>query len=171
MLMENRVPEIDRIAIHQAGHAVAQTLVGRGRFAVACVSLGGDHAPTWRGLPAVGEVIIDQETVLGLYEFGLVTLAGIAAEERYQELTQQKEEEEPLVAISDLADWHQQALQVLHSEARIQLVSLNVMQKLQQWFGNQQVWQVVETLSNELLEQESVEGPQLKEILAPLTTE
>jgi len=169
MTVENRVPKPSRVAVHQAGHAVVQALVGRGRFEVSQVSLGGDHGNSWRGIPAVGEAAIDREALLGLYEFGLVTLAGIAAEERYQAMSEP--EEEPLVAISDLADWHQQAWQVLQSEARIQMVSLNVMQKLQQWFAEEQVWQVVETLARELLEKKSVKGSRLKSILAPLVKE
>ncbi|WP_303720614.1 hypothetical protein [Malonomonas rubra] len=169
MTVENRVPEKSRVAIHQAGHAVAQALVGRGRFEVAHVSLASEHGGTWRGVPAVGDASIDREMVLGLYEFGLVTLAGIAAEERYQAMSDP--EEEPLVAISDLADWHQQAWQVLQSEARIQLVGLNVMQKLQQWFANKQVWQVVESLARELLEKDSVQGARLQFLLAPLQQE
>lgn len=169
MAEENRVPEKSRVAVHQAGHAVVQALVGRGRFEVSSVSLAGEHGCTWRGLPAVGEAAIDREAILGLYEYGLVTLAGIAAEERYQEMSEP--EEEPLVAISDLSDWHQQASQVLQSEARIRLVGLNVMQKLQQWFADKKVWQVVETLSRELLEKDSVQGTRLKSILAPLVHE
>jgi len=166
--MENKVPEKNRVAVHQAGHAVAQTLVSHGRFSVSRVSMGVDQEATWRGLPSVGEAVIDQETFLGLYEFGLVTLAGIAAEERYQDMNPLKADEEQLVAISDLADWHQQAVQLLESDARIQLVSMNVMQKLQGWFANQRVWQVVESLASELLEKDAIEGTQLQEILAPL---
>ncbi len=168
MTTTNNIPSKDRIAVHQAGHAVAQALVGRGQFTVSHVSIRSGHDTSWRGVPAVGDVSIDRETMLGLYEYGLVTLAGIAAEERYQQMTEP--EEEPLVAISDLADW-QQAAQVLETEARIRMVSMNIMQKLQGWFATPQVWQVVEELSKELLEKDSVEGAQLKTILAPLLQE
>jgi len=166
MTVKNQLPDIERVAIHQAGHAVAQALVGRGRFEVSHVSLIGDHDCSWRGVPAVGTATIDREALLGLYEFGLVTLAGIAAEERFQ--AEQEPEEEPLVAISDLTEWQEQAWQVLQDEAHIRLVSLNVMRKLQEWFTDENTWQVVDNIAQELLENEAAQGERLKSLLAPL---
>lgn len=117
------IPELRRVALHQAGHAVVQTIVGSKRFAVNRASIDVEPVESWRGLLAQGEATLDREVLLGLYEFGLVTLAGIAAEERYRaELPQ---DEEPVVVLSDLAVWQEQAWDVLQSEARVNLVSRN----------------------------------------------
>jgi hypothetical protein len=160
------MPEKRRVAIHQAGHAVVQTLVGRGRFAVLRVSLEGEHGGTWRGLPARGEATIDREVDLGLYEFGLVTLAGIAAENRYLFLGPQAAD--PLVAPSDLAEWQEKAREILGEEARIRVVGLNIMRKLQEWLSDETIWGVVENLAEELLARETLQGPALRRILALL---
>src|SRR5690349_2978352 len=114
------IPEPKRVAIHQAGHAVVQTLVGRRRFAVTRVSVDGPCGDMWQDQPARGEALLDREILLGLYEFGLVTLAGIAAEDRY--LAMEPPEADPVVALSDLAAWQEQAWNVLQDEARVQLV-------------------------------------------------
>lgn len=160
------MPEPQRMAIHQAGHAVIQTLVGRQRFGVARVSLDGPHGEVWEGEPARGEALLDRETFLGLYEFGLVTLAGIAAEDRY--LAQASPEDEPVVAISDLAQWQEAAWQVLGEQAKIDLVSRNLLRKLYEWLADDTIWRVVEHLAGELLEHETVQGDALQRILAPL---
>lgn len=160
------IPEAQRVAIHQAGHAVVQTLVGRQRFAVARVSLDGEHGGTWRGLPAKGEAVLDREAKLGLFEFGLVTLAGIAAEDRY--LAQQPPLVDPLVALSDLAEWQERAWEILQSEARVRLVGLNVMRKLHEWLADATIWQVVEQLAAALLDSGTVQGAVLQRILEPL---
>jgi len=157
-----------RKAIHQSGHAVVQTLVGRGRFSVARVSLDGEHG-SWRGLPARGTATLDRKVHLGLYEFGLVTLAGIAAENRY--MAQQSPVEDPLVALSDLAEWQEKAWEVLRDEARIRLVGLNVMRKLQELLAGETVWRVVEQLADTLLECGTLQGRRLEHLLAPLTGE
>jgi hypothetical protein len=154
------MPEQRRVAIHQAGHAVVQTLVGHGRFAVARVSLQGEHGGTWRGRPAQGEA------ELGLYEFGLVTLAGIAAENRY--LAQGPPVADPLVALSDLAEWQERAWEVLKDAARVRLVGLNVMRKLEEWLSEGAIWKVVERLAEELQASGTVQGEDLRLILAPL---
>jgi len=158
-----------RMAIHQAGHAVVQTLVGRGRFSVARVSLDGEHGGGWRGLPARGVSSLDREVHLELYEFGLVTLAGIAAENRY--LAQQSPVEDPLVALSDLAEWQEKAWEVLQDEARIRLVGLNVMRKLKELLSGEAVWGVVEQLAETLLGYGTLQGQRSEGILAPLTGE
>lgn len=163
------VPETKRVAIHQAGHAVVQTLVARGRFAVTRVSLDGEHGGTWKGRPAWGEAAIDRVTTLGLYEFGLVTLAGVAAENRY--LSLRPPLPDPLVALSDLAQWQEQAWETFRDEARMRLVGLNIMRKLDEWFADSATWQVVERLADELLVSGTVHGDLLKRILAPLTKE
>lgn len=160
-------PSPERVAIHQAGHAVVQTLVSRERFIVCQVSVDGPHGETWQGLPARGEALLDREVLLGLYEFGLVTLAGIAAEDRYLALVPPSGE--PLVALSDLAAWQEQAWNVLQDAARVDLVSRNVMRKLEDWLDDNGVWQVVERLAAELLARGTVQGEELRRILAPLT--
>jgi hypothetical protein len=160
------MPPPERMAIHQAGHAVIQALVGGQYSAVARVSLHGPHGSTWRGLPAHGESLLHREIVLGLYEFGLMTLAGIAAEERY--LADMPPESEPVVALSDLAEWQDAARQVLGDQARVDLVSRNVMRKLGEWMADEVVWRVVERLAGVLLAQGAVEGEELQRILAPM---
>jgi len=159
-------PERKRVAIHQAGHAVVQTLVGRGRFAVARVSLDGEHGGSWRGRPARGIASLDREVALSLYEFGLVTLAGIAAENRY--MAAMAPAADPLVALSDLAEWQEQAWEVLQDEARVRFVGVNIMRKLDELLAASATWQVVETLAESLLEQGTLEGQGLLDILAPL---
>lgn len=160
-------PSPERVAIHQAGHAVVQTLVSRERFILCRVSVDSPHGETWQGLPARGEALLDREVLLGLYEFGLVTLAGIAAEDRYLALVPPSGE--PLVALSDLAAWQEQAWNVLQDAARVDLVSRNVMRKLEDWLDDNGVWQVVERLAAELLARGTVQGEELRRILAPLT--
>jgi hypothetical protein len=161
------IPEPHRAAIHQAGHAVVQTLVGRRRFAVSRVSIDAEPAEIRQGLPARGEALLDRETFLGLYEYGLVTLAGIAAEECY--MVQEEPDDDPVVvALSDLDAWQEQAWNILQDEAKIQLVSLNVMRKLQEWMADNTIWRVIERLADTLLEQGMIEGEILLHILAPL---
>jgi hypothetical protein len=160
------IPEPHRVAIHQAGHAVVQTLVGRRRFAVSRVSIDAEPDEIGQGLPTRGEALLDRETFLGLYEFGLVTLAGIAAEECY--LEQKEASDDPLVALSDLVAWQEQAWNILQDGAKMQLVSLNVMRKLQEWMADNTIWRVIERLADTLLEQGMIEGDILLHILAPL---
>lgn len=154
------------MAIHQAGHAVVQTIVGRRRFEVGRVSIDVEPGGVWRGRPALGEVLLDREALLGLYEFGLVTLAGIAAEERY--LAQAPPDGEPVVALSDLAAWREEAWKVLRSDARVNLVSHNVMLRLREWLENSDTWRVVECLADALLAEGTVQGEPLRQILSPL---
>jgi len=145
----NRQPDPGRMAIHQAGHAVAQARVGRKRYRVKRLSLGVEPNPSWPEKEARGEAALDRETLLSIYEFGLVTLAGIAAEERY--MADQPPEQGPLVALSDIAEWQGQARKVFRDEAQIELVSLNLLQKLREWFVDPTTWQVVEELAAALL--------------------
>jgi len=162
----NRVPEPERMAIHQAGHAVAQTLVGRERFGVSRVTLGSEENPAWPDREARGAASLDRETFLTIYEFGLVTLAGVAAEERY--LAERPPEPEPLVALSDLAAWQERAGALFPEPGQLRLVSLNVMRKLHEWFADPSIWQTTETLAAELLEHEELEQNRLEQLLAPL---
>jgi hypothetical protein len=160
------VPEPRRRAIHHAGHAVVQTIVGRGRFSVERVAMDGAACSSWRGQPASGQALLDRETFLGLYEFGLVTLAGWAAEERYQ--AEVPPEGEPVLPLSDLAEWQEQAWEVLQSAARVDLVGRNILLRLQEWMEDRVVWQVVETLADALLAEGQLQGEALRRILSPL---
>lgn len=161
-----RQPEPHRMAIHQAGHAVAQALVGRERFSVSRVSLETEVNPGWPQRLAIGEACLDRKTDLTLYEFGLVTLAGIAAEERY--MADLPPEEEPLVALSDLKEWQEQAWKAFADPGKVELISLNIMRKLHDWFAAPIIWGVVEELAEMLLDQQVLETPDLSPLLARL---
>jgi hypothetical protein len=154
------------MAIHQAGHAVVQTLVGRGKFAVERVSLDGPHGSAWQGQPASGESVLDREVFLSLYQFGLVTLAGVAAEERY--LSQMPPEADPVVALSDLAEWQDAAMPVLETEARFEIVSRSIMQHLQETLAVAATWRVLELLAAALQSHGTVAGDDLQGILGQL---
>ena len=159
------IPEPRRRAIHHAGHAVVQTIVGHGRFAVECVSMDTDACNTWRGRPAQGLALLDREVFLGLYEFGLVTLAGLAAEKRY--LVDLPPEDEPVVPLSDLAAWEEQAWSVLQSKTRVDIVSSTILLRLQEWMEDSIVWQVVQALADTLLTEGKLQGESLRRILSP----
>lgn len=75
-------------------------------------------------------------------------------------------EYEPLVAISYLTEWQEAAGQVLEAEARIDLVSSNLMRHLAETLADDTVWQVVEQLADELLACGTVAGDDLQRILA-----
>jgi hypothetical protein len=161
MILEPR-----RRAIHHSGHAVVQTIVGRGRFVVERVAIDADACGSWRGRPAQGQALLDREAFLGLYEFGLVTLAGLAAEERY--LVDVPAEGEQVVPLSDLAAWQEQAWNVLQSEARVDIVSRTILLRLQEWMDDGLVWRVVEALADALLAEGQLQGEPLRRILSPL---
>jgi hypothetical protein len=144
-----------------------QTIVGRGRFAVEHVSLAAETCGSWRGRPAQGQTLLDREAFLGLYEFGLVTLSGIAAEERY--LAGTPPDGEPLVALSDLAAWQEQAWSVLQSEARVDIVSRTILLRLQELLEDSSIWRVVGCLADALLVEGHLQGDPLRQILSPLT--
>jgi len=159
-------PDPRRVAVHQAGHAVAQALIGRDRFNVLRLAIGAEDNPAWPGRVARGSAVIDRPTQLNVYEFGLVTLAGIAAEERY--LASRPPEAEPLVALSDLAEWQQQAGSVLGEAGKVDLVTRNVMRRLQLWFAEPEIWQVVENLVDELLVRGELADARLQRLLSRL---
>jgi hypothetical protein len=123
-------------------------------------------ASTWQGLPAQGHALLDREAFLGLYEFGLVTLAGLAAEERY--MVDVPPVGESVVPLSDLAAWQEQALIVLLSNARVDIVSRTILLRLQEWMEDRLVWRVVEELADALLEEGQLQGEPLRRILSPL---
>jgi hypothetical protein len=104
------LPTPERLAHHEAGHAVVQHWVSQGRFRVTRVAL--DSA----GGQVAGSSLIDQEVTLGLYHFGLVTLAGIAAENRYFD-DHPAPEEESWGAVGDIQEWMAAAVDVLQDKA------------------------------------------------------
>jgi hypothetical protein len=146
---------------------VVQTIVGRGRFAVERVALDAEKCGSWQGRPTQGQTLLDREAFLGLYEFGLVTLAGFAAEECYK--ADSPPESEPMVPLSDLAAWQEQAWNVLQSEARVTIVSRTIMLRLNELLEERGVWQVVETIADALLTEGHLQGEPLRKILSPLT--
>jgi hypothetical protein len=152
------LPSPDRLAHHEAGHAVVQHWIAKGRFRVTLVSLdsgGGEVA---------GFSLIDHNVTLGLYEFGLVVLAGIAAENRYFSEYPPPEGEQ-WGAVGDIDEWLATARDVLHSEARVEIVTRDVMRRLQDLFNDQATWNVVSELARLLLAEGAVEGVRLQAIL------
>lgn len=152
------LPSPDRLAHHEAGHAVVQHWVARGRYRVTRVSLDSD------GGELAGSSQIDNEVTLGLYEFGLVVLAGIAAENRYLSEISPPEGEQ-LGAVGDIDEWLAQAADVLHSKARVDIVTGNVMRRLMNFFGERANWGRVTSLAKLLQAEGSVEGERLRKIL------
>lgn len=154
------LPTPERLAHHEAGHAVIQHRVANGRYRVTRVSLESD------GQQVAGSSLIDREVSLGLYEFGMVTLAGIAAENRYfREFP--PPEGEVWGAVGDVEEWLATAGSVLQSGARVDMVTRNVMKRLTDFFDEAANWRMVEELAEQLLEHGVVEGKRLDDILMP----
>jgi hypothetical protein len=152
------LPDPERLAHHEAGHAVVQHWVARGRFCVTRVSLATD------GNQVAGSSLLDREVRLGLYEFGMVVLAGIAAENRYfSELP--PPEGEVWGAVGDIDEWLGIARGALESEARVELVTRNLLRRLTTFFADQSTWATVCELANLLLTEGAVDGDRLHAIL------
>ena len=152
------LPTPERLAHHEAGHAVVQHWVSQGRFRVTRVALDSD------GGQVAGSSLIDQEVTLGLYHFGLVTLAGIAAENRYFS-DHPAPEEDPWGAVGDIQEWMAAAVDVLQDKARVELVTGNVLRKLDEFFQSQTNWRVVTELAQLLLAEGVVQGERLQDLL------
>lgn len=152
------LPTPERLAHHEAGHAVVQHWISEGRFRVTRVALDTD------GLQVAGSSLIDQEVTLGLYQFGLVTLAGIAAENRYFE-DHPAPEGERWGAVGDVEQWMAAASDLLQSKARVEMVTGNVLRRLADFFQQPGTWGVVSELAGLLLEQGAVEGESLQDVL------
>jgi len=152
------LPTPERLAHHEAGHAVVQHWISEGRFRVTRVALDTD------GLQVAGSSLIDQEVTLGLYQFGLVTLAGIAAENRYFE-DHPAPEGERWGAVGDVEQWMAAAADLLQSKARVEMVTGNVLRRLADFFQQPGTWGVVSELAGLLLEQGAVEGESLQDVL------
>jgi hypothetical protein len=153
-----------RLAIHQVGHAVEQAFVGRDLFSVDHINLGGEPIFDWRSPCASGETVLDRESLLNIYAFGLVILSGVTTEERY--LNTRPPECEPLVAIIGLNEWQEKARGVVADSGKIRLRNLNVMSKLREWFAEMAIWQGVASLAAELLDRGTLDGPHLRQIFA-----
>jgi hypothetical protein len=152
------LPDPERLAHHEAGHAVVQHWVARGRFCVTRVSLATD------GSQVAGNSLLDREVRLGLYEFGMVVLAGIAAENRYYS-ERPPPEGEVWGAVGDIDEWLGMARGTLESEARVELVTRNLLRRLTTFFADQSIWATVCELANLLLTEGAVEGDRLHAIL------
>jgi hypothetical protein len=160
-------PEPERIACHQAGHAVMQAILARGRYRVAAVSLYGEDGCTVDREQPCGFSTLDRETELNLYEFGLAQLSGIAAENRF--LREHPPEcDELWGAVSDIKDWQDTAMGLYRDEGRVRMLSMNIMAKLDAIFSENAIWSVVSTLAETLLEKKTVAGDELQAILAEL---
>jgi hypothetical protein len=152
------LPTPERLAHHEAGHAVVQHWISQGRFRVTRVALDSD------GGQVAGSSLIDREVTLGLYELGLVTLAGIAAENRYFS-DHPAPQEETWGAVGDIHEWMDVASDVLQEKARVELVTGNVLRKLDEFFQIQRTWRVVTELAQLLLAEGVVEGERLQTVL------
>jgi len=152
------LPDPDRLAHHEAGHAVIQHRVSKGRFHVTRVSL------ETRGDQVAGSSLIDREIDLGLYEFGLVVLAGIAAENRYFR-EHPPDREDMWGAVGDIEEWMAAAREALGSEARVEMVTANLMKRLRELFEDQATWGAVSELAGLLLMEGAVAGERLQAIL------
>jgi len=152
------LPTPERLAHHEAGHAVVQHWISQGRFRVTRVALDTD------GAQVAGSSLIDQEVSLGLYHFGLVTLAGIAAENRYFD-EHPAPEGERWGAVGDIEEWMSVASDVLEERAKVELVTGNVMRRLADFFQQQGTWSAVSELAQLLLAEGVAEGERLQIIL------
>lgn len=164
------MPNRERIAYHEAGHAVVQTLLGRGRFSVAEVSIFEGTSCVGEEFRVQGRSLLDVAADLNLYEFGLATLAGIAAENRYFEEHAATDADKRWGAASDLDEWESACRRLYPDERKVRLVGLNVMRKLSEMFADPDVWRVLRDLAGILVEKERVAGEELAEVLAGLTT-
>jgi hypothetical protein len=159
---------IERIAHHEAGHAVIQAMIGQGRFVVNEVSIKEGAACAGEQCRAQGHALLAEETDLNIYEFGLATMAGIAAENRWFEDHPPTEEYMKWGAVSDIEEWESTCRRLYPDEAKARLVGLNVMRKLQEIFDDPAVWRVLQELAAALIERETVAGEELNKILAGL---
>jgi hypothetical protein len=152
------LPAPERLAHHEAGHAVVQHWISEGRYRVTRVSLDSD------GGQIAGSSLIDREVKLGLYQFGLVVLAGIAAENRYF-----SDHPAPLGeqwgALGDIQEWMAEAADLLGEKARVEMVTGNVLRRLAEFFESPSNWSVVCELAQLLLAEGAVEGERLQSIL------
>lgn len=148
---------------------MVQTLLGRGRFDVAEVSIKPGSSCAGESVRIEGYSLLAGNEDLNLYEFGLVTLAGIAAENRFFEETPPAEEECLWGAVGDIEEWEIACRGQYRDEGKAQLVGLNVMRMLKQIFDDPAVWTVLSELAAALLAKETLAGDELRELLAKLS--
>jgi hypothetical protein len=163
------IPGRERLSYHEAGHAVVQTLLGRGRFDVAEVSIAPGSTCFDKNLRVQGHTLLAETEDLNLYEFGLATLAGIAAENRYFEEKPPTDEDRLWGAVGDIEEWECTCRRLYPDEGKAHLVGLNVMQKLQHIFDDPVVWKVVCELAAALVAGETLAGDELKGLLLGLS--
>jgi hypothetical protein len=163
------IPSRERIAYHEAGHAVVQTLLGRGRFEVAEVSIVSNFSCINENFRVQGRTLLAENEDLNVYEFGLATLAGIAAENRYFEENPPSDEDRLWGAVGDIEEWEGTCRSLYPEEGKAHLVGLNVMHKLQQIFDDPVVWKVLSELAAALVAAETVKGDELKGLLSGLS--
>ncbi len=84
---------------------MVQTLLGRGRFDVAEVSIAPGSTCFDENIRVQGHTLLAENEDLNIYEFGLATLAGIAAENRYFEEKPPTEEDRRWGAVGDIEEW------------------------------------------------------------------
>jgi hypothetical protein len=152
------LPDLERLAHHEAGHAVVQHRIARGRYRVTRVSLESD------GESVAGSSDIDTETDLGLYEFGMVVLAGIEAENRYFS-EHPPPQGDIWGAVGDTEEWLSAARNVLKSDARVEIVTRNVLKRLRDFFDHAENWGIVCKLAGLLVAEGGVEGKRLQDLL------
>lgn len=153
------LPDRERLAFHEAGHAVVQHWVARGGFQVTLVALDTDGGRT------AGCSLIDQDVQLNLYEFGLVTLAGIAAEERYFREHAPPAGADQWGAVGDIEEWLETAHRLLGNDGRVEMVTRSLQEKLQDFFEHDRYWGIVSELAAALVVEGAVEGERLQKIL------
>lgn len=163
------IPGRKRIAYHEAGHAVVLALLGRGRFDVAEVSIKAGSSCVDENLRVQGHALLAGNEDLNLYEFGLSTLAGIAAENRFFEENPPTDEDRQWGALNDIEEWEQACRRLCQDEGKAQLVGLNVMRMLQQIFDDPGVWKVLSELAAALVDKETLAGDELKEMFSRLS--
>ncbi len=93
----------------------------RGRYRIERVTFDGPCRADGE-VPSFEQALLDREIILSLYEFGLLTLAGVAAERRYQEDCSPVDDD-GLEAVSDLERWQDVSLPDLESPERFRMVS------------------------------------------------
>lgn len=163
------IPSRERIAFHEAGHAGVQALLGRGRFDVTEVSIKPGSSCIDENFRVQGHALLSGNENLTLYEFGLVTIAGIAAENRYFEENPPSDDERLWGALGDIEEWESACRRLYPDERQAQLVGLNVMRKLQQIFDNPLVWKVLSEIALVLTAKETLMGEELKELISKLS--
>lgn len=159
----------ERVAYHEAGHAVVLALLGRGRFNLSEVSVKEGFPCNDETRRVQGHSLLAGSEDLNLYEFGLATLAGIAAENRYFEEHPPPDEERLWGAVGDIEEWEVTCRRLIPDAGKAHLLGLNIMRKLQQIFDDPFIWKVTYELASALSARETVAGDDLQALLSGLS--